>query len=210
MLRDTFECYTLFKKHPEAFETSTNFGEFIAAASLEYLRDYAGGWVELAFSTMKAGKETYRPLYFPKAEKFNDLFTAGFFIPTDAKMKPAGSHYIGGDAGLARHCEGIRGWSKNMPDVRSHYGTKFYGSYVIPTDDVKAACLGYFGKGETVSFEAINRDDGVLITARWSYPGEIWLALLEKGANIETLFDETTRAFIAAEHQADIDAWENP
>lgn len=216
-MRDAFDCYALFKKHPAAFESAATFTEFYTAAGLDYLERYAGGWVESAFETAKAGKATRRPLIFPRAAKFADLFTAAFFLQTDSKSIPRGACFMSGRPTSRKegdfapapcgHMGGTRGYSERTPGTRSHYGTKFYGSYVVPSDEVRGACESYFGKNQSFSFEAIAREDGVLIIARWPYPGEMWLALLDQGETVEALFDDETRAFITKEKQAAVDAW---
>jgi len=198
-LHKTEDAYALFRKHNDAFKVSDNFTTFIQLAGLNHLDNYIGGWIEAAFNTFKAGKETYRPLLMPNASKFSDLFTAAYFLPTDQKDKPEGVKFLGGNAGLCGHMGGTRGWSERSPDTRSHYGCKFYGTYVLPIEKINH---------KNTSFEAIRRTDGILIIIRSThYVGEDWVALLDPDANIEEMFDEETRAFLAKERQAALDAW---
>lgn len=202
-MRTADECYRLFKKHQAAADASATFTEFYKSAGLNHLEPYAGGWVEKVFRGFKAGKETYKPLEFPTANKFSDLFTSATLIPIDMKQKPAGVVFLGGNAGYAKHLGGRRGWSERTPDTRCHYGAKFYGTYVTPCDAVVAV----FGKYE-YSFEAIRRTDGILITAQpRDYIGSTWLALLDLSEDITTVLDETTQNLIKQEQQAEIDAW---
>lgn len=205
MLRTTEDAYALFEKHPDAFTASSNFTEFYKAANLNHLDAYAGGWVEDAFQTLKVGKRTHRALLFPQATKFSDLFDKAYFLPTDAKDKPQGVYFVSGSRGgaIAMHVGGKRGWSERTPDTRSHYGAKFYGTYAAPCAKLRTM----MGKGG-FSFEAIRREDGILICVRQhDYVGSDWVALLDLSENIETLFDDETRALLAAERQAAIDAW---
>lgn len=203
MIRDAFDAYAFFKKHQEAFDKSETFTEFINQAGLQHMDNWIGGWIEDAYATMKAGKTTtYRPLAFPKANKYADLFTAAIFIPTDERNKPQGYRFM---SGFSKHCGGTRGWSKRTPSTRSHYGAKFYGTYVKPLPEVDRV-HGFHREG--YSFEAINREDGILIIAR-HHNGifQQWIALLDKSENIETMFDADTQEFIAKERQAELDAW---
>lgn len=206
-MRDAFEAYTLFKKHPEATATAQNFTEFCKLANLAHLEKYAGGWIDRAFNTFKAGKETLSPLYFPAASKFSELFEAAYLIETNSKNKPVGVIFLGGNDGFSRHLGGRRGWSERTPDTRSHYGAKFYGTYVKPTRAMLDVCGPYHGQ---YSFEAIRRTDGILITVHThAYIGSTWLALLDLSEDIRAYFDDETRAMLAAERQAEFDAWGN-
>ena len=198
-MRDTPDCYMLFKKHKELFDQANTFTEFCNFLGLTYLQRYIGGWVESAFDTFKAGKETRRPLVIPNASKFSDLFTAAYFIITDQKNKPEGVKFLGGNSGLCGHMGGTRGWSKTCEGTRSHYGGKFYGTYVVPIEKINY---------KNSSFEAIKRTDGILITCKsHDYCGEDWVALLDVNEKIEDMFDDETKAFLAAERQAAENAW---
>jgi hypothetical protein len=199
MVRETNDCYRLFHQHQVVFDASTNFIEFCDLAKLFYLLDYKNGWVEQAYWTLKAGKETYRGLRLPNANKFSDLFTQIYLIETNQRDKPEGAKFIGGSAGFAKHLGGTRGWSKTCPDTRSQYGSKFYGSYVVPIENINF---------KDTSFEAITRTDGILITIRsHDYTGCDWIALLALSENIRTYYDDKTKAFLAIEREAEIAAW---
>jgi hypothetical protein len=199
-LRDCFDCYTLFEKHKEAFDASANFGEFIEKAGLKHLDGYVGHWVEDVFQTFKAGKKTCRGLMFPNANKFTDLFSAAYFA-TDQNKIP-GAVYLGGSGALHKHCGGIYGWSKTSPDIKSHYGAKWYSTRVVPREEIAEKL------GKSYSLEAVKREDGILILHNpHGYVGSTWLALLDLSENIETLFDDTTREFIAMDRKAEMDAW---
>lgn len=203
-MRETLDCYRLFEKHMEAFNTSETFTEFIEKANLMHLEKYAGGWVENAFETMKAGKKTNRGLLFPKANKFSDLFQEAFFIPTDSKDKPQGSIFVSGNAGFSRHAGGKRGYSERTPGTRSHYGAKFYGTYVIPKPEIHKHISGKYN----YSFEAIKREDGILIIANLhDYIGGDWIALLDVSEDIRSLFDTDTQEMLSKERQAEIEVW---
>lgn len=176
--------------------------------------DYGQGYEEVcAEDTRKearAGKRTYRALLFPHANKFSDLFIAAYFIPTDAKVKPAGARFVSGSRGGAPcGCMGgKRGRSERTPNTRSHYGGKFYGTYAVPCAELAPLLRTPRGENYSYSFEAIRREDGILILARRSdCIGDTWLALLDLSENIEDMFDDETRAFLAAERQAAVDAW---
>lgn len=210
-INDMFDAAALFRRHETAFTTSTTLAGFVQSAGLTHLEGYMGGWLEKAYETAKVGKCTvYRPLQFPRAEQFSDLFTNAYFLATEAKGKPAGVCFISGyrgDAAPCGHMGGRRGYTPGT-NTRCHYGAKFYGTYVTPRPEVKALVEAHIGAYGGYSYEAIRRDDGILVTARCSQIiGSVWLALLDKDADIQALFDADTRAFIAAEKQADIDAW---
>lgn len=205
MLATTYDCYILFEQYINEFESAKDFSEFCVMVNKTHLERYY--WVELSFYTMKAGKKTNKPLIVPNASKFSDLFTNAILIETNNKHKPIDTHYVSGDAGLSKFCGGIRGYSKTTPDIRSHYGAKFYGTYVTPNDKTKELIKTYCCD-KNYSFEAIRRKDGILITVKPnSYPGCSWLALLDSSDNVDTLFDEETRQFLERERKAEIEAW---
>jgi len=205
-MREPWDLYKLVDQHPEAFKASANLAEFIEATGMHWLDGYVGYWADDAFATAKAGKRTHRPLIFPNANKYTDLFKRALFLPTDDKNKPPEARFLGGNDGFARHCGGKRGWSTTTPDIPSHYGAKFYGTYVIPLPEV-ARVVKPRG-GYTYSFEAIKREDGILITInRSDYIGCDWAALLDVTEDIRTMFDDETKAFLDRERQAELDAW---
>lgn len=198
-MRETSDCYNLFRKYKSEFNTSKDFADFCQITKLSYLLDYVGGWVEQAYWTMKAGKETHRGLKLPNANRFSDLFTEVYLLPTDMNNKPEGVHFLGGDAGFTKHLGGTRGWSKTCEGARSQYGAKFYGTYVVPIESITY---------KNTSFEAITRTDGILITIQsHNYTGCDWIALLDLTEDIKTLYDDDTKAMLAKERQAEIDAW---
>jgi hypothetical protein len=196
MMRDYSDFYNLFDEHKAAFDASTTFEGFCDAIGATHLKTYT--WAPPVYATAKAGKRTYRPLTFPTVDKFSDLFESAVFVET--KTNPQGYKYLAGDASLSKHVGGTRGWSKTQPDIRSHYGAKFFGTYVKPRAAIERARVN--------SFEAIRRTDGILIlTYDRDHIECNWLALLPLSENVESLFDDATREFLANERQADKDAW---
>jgi len=210
MFNNYEDFYALFEQHKDDFAASDTYEAFCQRVGKEWLKNYK--WAVRVFNTAKAGKRTYHPLTFPTIERFADLFTSAEFIPTDAPAtEKRGLHFLSGNAGLAMHVGGTRAWSKTSPDTRSHYGAKFYGTYVQPVPAVMEAVNawgGHLDAPRSYSFEAIEREDGILVLAHDSlYIGSTWLALLPLTEDIETLFDAETRELVARERAAEMAAW---
>lgn len=204
---DAIHFYDIFDEFPEQFSQAQSYLEFCSLIGRDHLKSYV--WAPPVFETAKAGKRTYHALTFPKASRFEDLFSAARFLPSPDKTNESrGLFYIGSPTHSAVPCGyigGTRGYSKTTPDVRSHFGCKWYCTRVQPTLETMNAVRGY---ERSLSFGAIRRDDGVLIIAQdSSYIGGVWLALLDKDATIDGLFPESDRELIAKENQAAIDAW---
>lgn len=196
------DFYQDFDKHPAEFAATENFEDYCLAVGdtlhMDVLKGYR--WAPAVFATAKAGKRTVRALTHPKASKFSDLFTAIVLAETTGKGRaavPAGGVYMGGDGGLHGHFGGRRGW---MGGARRHDGAKFFGTYVVPIAELMDPL--------NTTFEAIRREDGILIIARDSPGiGGVWVALLDPSENIETYFSASTREFLRVERQAAVDAW---
>jgi hypothetical protein len=191
--RECFDFYDIFDEHKAEFDVSATFASFCDAIDASYLKSCM--WAPPVYDTAKAGKRTWRPLEFPRAECFSELFESAVFVET--KQTPRGYMFLSG--GLCMHVGGKRGWSKDHSDIRSHYGSAFFGTYVKPKKTV------YNVRG----YEAIRREDGILILANDGLCiGSAYLALIPLTESIETLFDEPTKQFIAKERQGERDAWE--
>jgi hypothetical protein len=206
MMREPHDFYALFEQHADAFAKAQTYAEFCTLANVEYLNTYR--WAPAVFETAKAGKRTYRALKFPKVNSFAELFAEAKLLPTSNKRGdiPQGFKYLGGDASVCGSFGGTRGWSKDHKDIRSHYGAAFHGTYVLPRKEVYDMPMTL--DAHAASYEAIPREDGILIIARDSHCiGSDWLALLPLTENIESLFDDATREFLANERQAARDAW---
>ncbi len=201
------DFYTLFEEHKDEFAASADYETFCQKVGREWLKNYK--WAVRVFATAKAGKRTYHPLRFPTFDKFTDLFSAAKFLPMpNAKQNviPKGFAFLSGNASLAMHVGGKRSWSERTPDTRAHYGAQFYGTYVQPTTEVYNVPMTLVEHAK--SYEAIQREDGILILAHDGLCiGSDWLALLPLSENIETLFDTETRELIARERKAEVIAW---
>lgn len=197
---ETFDWYKMFDANLDAAAQATSLTEFATITGNKRAEYYAGGWAEKCLASWKAGKQTYYPLEFPQFEKFSDLFSDVDFHSTKARRAP-GEYFLSGNASYCSHVGGRRGFSES--GNKCHYGAEFFGTYVIPAPEVLQAVLIRYGKGYTISFEAIPRDDGILITC---HPSEIissyWLALLPVSENIYDYYPETARRIID-ENKAD-------
>ena len=211
---DNYEdFYSLFEQYPDAFKESETYEAFCLAVGKEYLTTYR--WAPRVFATAKAGKRTYRPLVFPTISAFSELFEDARFLPASSDRKkgtiPQGYLWC---SVLSMHIGGTRDWSPNWPkgETRRHMGATFYGTYVKPKTEVTNAVNAWgnhFGGHSTFSFEAIEREDGILVLAHdSSYIGSEWLALLPLTETIESLFDQETRDLLAREREAERMAWE--
>lgn len=211
MFSDSFDFYDWFDKYPEQFKQAQSYEEFcelVGTPLASRLKEYR--WVPQVFECAKVRKRTYRPLRFPRAERFVDLFEAAVFVATPEHGKPsqvpAGYKFLGGTASLCGHVGGKRGWSERTPDTRAHFGAKFYGMYVRPRSEVHNLAMTLAEHPH--SYEAIRRTDGILILAHDGHSiGQDWLALLPLTENIEDMLDQKTREMIAGERQAAKDAW---
>jgi hypothetical protein len=133
--RETTDFYEIFDQHAEQFQAAQTYAELCALIGSEFLKTYS--WALPVFATAKAGKRTFHALALPLASTFEDLFRAARYLPSDSDeakdAKRQGFIYIGSPTKSAvpsGHVGGTRGYSKTMPDVRSHYGTKWYCTLV--------------------------------------------------------------------------------
>jgi hypothetical protein len=201
MFNDYEDFYTLFEEHKQAFDKASTYEEFCALSDKEYLAGYK--WAERVFATAKAGKRTYRPLYYPLFESFADLFQDAKFLPTNAP-KPTGYVFLSG--GPCMSVGGKRSWSITCPGTRAHYGSKFYGTYVRPLTEIHNHKMTL--AEHPANFEMVKREDGILILSQdGKCIGSDWLALLPTTADVETLFDEESRQLLARERKAEQEAW---
>jgi hypothetical protein len=154
----------------------------------------------------------------PKARQWSDIITDARFLPTPTNERgsknviPPGFIFCSGlsDKSVPTgNIGGTRGY-RDMGDgskVRTHYGARFYGTYVA----VKARISNQFDtvSGHVSSLEAIRRTDGILVTARDSHAiGSNWVALLDLDSPpITDLMPEEDRRLIAENREAELAAW---
>lgn len=173
----------------------------------EHYRKYV--WLRNYYRTLKAkGFLTYHPLEYPEARTFADLFTAAKLLPTQNKTEEHyGLFFLGGSGATCGHFGGRRG-IKTFPDgskVKSNYSSQFLATYVKPNNKLYNDLALKETQG---SFDAIRLEDGILIIHRDKHCiGNTWVALLDLTENIETMFSEETKEFLAKERQAEKEAW---
>lgn len=207
---DSYDFYKMFDARPDAATQAATLSEFAAITGNKRAEYYAGGWSEKCLQSWKHGKPTYTPLEFPEAEKFSDLFAAVSFRSTKAQRGP-GQFFLSDNGSYCAYIGGRRGWSERTPGTRSHYGAEFYGTYVTPHSEVLKAMAERYGRGYTISFEAIRRTDGILITC---HPSEIissyWLALLPLSEDICTYYTAAEQKLIADNKADALSVWGEP
>lgn len=225
---DVADIYEHFKKHPAEFQgaaTMVEFADAIGGGLGELLRKYAAGWAGRVFETVKAHPNTflYRPLLLPRARTFADLFSGAVYAEHVTTQKsgshstaPAGFCFVSAtrakDAVPCGHHSGTRYVVKfrDGTAVRGRSGAKFMLSYAKPRDETIAAIGGNLGgSGGIGSFEAVTRDDGILIIANAPrHLGSDWVALLNAGESLLPLMPPEVAPMLAAEAEADRAAWE--
>lgn len=208
-MNDYRDAYKLFEAHPEAFSLAQTFPQFCILAEVEYYAHYA--WIPRAFASAKEGKFTYHPVRFPKVNRFAELFEEVKLLPMperNSNLIPNGFLSLTGNGGIAMHVGGKRGWSKTSKGTRSIYGAKFCMTYVKPKAEIANVAMTLVDRAR--SYEAIKRDDGILILAHDGLSiGREWIALLPLSENIEDLLSSEDRELIEREKADDIRAWKN-
>lgn len=206
-----FDFYEYFDANPVQFAAAATFDAFLEAVDTplsSHLKAYR--WAARAFDTLKAGKRTAQSLLLPNACKFSDVFAGARLVEhlTGKHYRKQAGYFIGGAGSRSFHGGGERGFSKTSPEIRSHFGAvKFFVTYVTPADSALIATMNDY-LGDVDSFEAIRRDDGILIIARNSrLIGSQYVALLDASENIETLYDADSIALLARERAAALAAW---
>lgn len=209
----------------EALLASASWEEFCASTGdlgAFYLkREY----MKRHYDTVKAKPHTflYHALAFPNACKAADLFSAAYLCPHKLRPNNGGSYteappntvFVGGTRGAFAVSRSMGGRRKVETDKygkthRTHYGSTFFVTYAALAPDVRAWYDKYNAEYFNLSsIEAIDREDGVLIVAKHAQiSGGPWLALLDKGETLESMFDDETRKRLAEDKEAERVAFE--
>lgn len=196
-------------------ETFDQFCDLVGGPLAEHYRSYR--WLPTHFDTLKAhpGSRMYHALQLPKAHTVADVFATADCLPTDGP-KPTGYYFVsslrGGRFGVCDNLGGSR-YIRKFPDgsvVRGIAGAKFYGTYAQLTTAAQTAIDNYatISLYGPYSLEAIDREDGILITVQSSrILGSLWLALLPREASLVPLFPQATRDLIATNEALEREAW---
>lgn len=212
--------------HKETALAAKDWGDFCERTGHmgAFYRKYA--WLAKHFETLRARPDTflYQPLALPNARKASDLFTSAYLCPHIVRGKGQGSYtdappntvFVGGRTrdtfAVSRSMGGRRRVETDKYGMthRTHYGSTFFVTYAALTPDVRAWYDAYNAKYfDLSSIEAIDREDGVLIVAKHAQiSGGPWLALLDKGETLESMFDDETRKRLAEDREAERVAFE--
>lgn len=229
--RVTVECSAQFAEHD-------NFADF--AASLDaskpgtgrllqnIAQKYPNGYWSLYYATIKVHGFVGRALLMPKATKCRDIFADVSLYPYESgglyrhqiQHVRAGAAYISGRRApgfeyfgrLGAIYEWSQRWLERGEKIKSIRGGTQWLTGAIPTQatvDAYGAIAGP-GEWELGTFEAIKRDDGILVTAKCNNGfGSRWLALLDSDECALDMLDDHERGEIEAEIARRDDAWRN-
>lgn len=227
---------TVFRRHEAEFARHPDLASFSAATGT--LRDYVGGWCDNLYLTDKAfGIGTLaKHLAMPPARTMADLFEAARLKPaTRGNVTLPDWCYAGssrGDAFPSAHVGGKRG-IRDFGDgsvVRTRSGAVWTHTEVKPRREVREAWAAIYGRGhawpggrsseayapnvsaseafDLCSFEAVTRDDGVLIIAKGGRGfGDMWIAMLRPGETIRGLLPAHDVATLDQQAADDAAAW---
>jgi hypothetical protein len=205
----------LFDKHAAEFAAAATMAEFIEAipvtdAYKDFLRRYADAdaWGLLSFRTHKAQGFVSKPLFFPEAKTFADLFETVQLL----------DYSMGGSPG--NRDNGLMFVSSSYTSGVSYFGQVAGKLYIKVRRDDRFWCFGVNPKrsvctyakarrdvikcldntmvtGSWYSIEIVKRDDGKLLVVGRDEIGSRWLALLPGTESMIQMLPSADQAAIA-------------